>query len=764
MMKIEVDGVGVIEVSDDFKNMTKRQQQEFVNKIASERDGVEAKNKRKKDSDGYLANLARTGIGQGALLGFGDEMEAGFTTGFGLLGDYDKKVANVRGQVRDFADENPMTALAAEIGGGLATGGYGGVRLAGSALGKKLFQKAGTTGLAAGVGATEGAIAGAGAGEGLEGRLAGAAVGSTLGGALGAAAPAAIGAVKNTANRLQSGVREKAAQSTADLKAIQAFEDAKTTPQAVQQALDEQSAMGITDAMIPDVAGEATRRLARGATTIAGDGGDVATKALDSRAANLGDEIADDVGRVLGGGKTAREAEEEIIQRQQANAAKDYDIAFSKPAEEFEDSYGRTVLIDAKPRKADTAEIEDFFDMPEFDKAIKQAGKLAALKGQKIPTLAQMKSARKGQRLQFIDAEDGGLAFTNQSGKVLKAKTPEEAAALIKKFGMQSTVSYGDIDSVSTLSTFNFAKEGGFATNDGAEKMYKEALALVGDDLPPSTLTVEQMHFIKMGLDEVIDIGKRQGSIGRQLQRGILQKKSEFIDRIDAAADGNYKPANAKFAGEMALRDAIEAGENFFKETPEGLESIVKKMSDSEKEAFRIGVAQSVRNSVDNTADMADAGRKIFGNKKQRKLLRSAFPDGDTFDAFEKRMLARTEQVKTRARTSPQAGSQTALRQQDAGNLTESADAISSMLMGNPLPAARSLAGRVTDRATTSGKVGSALSRDLFNTDPAQQKAFLDRLIERQAQEQARMQRAGRNAGIYGGGVGTFSGLLTGDR
>ena len=212
------------------------------------------------------------------------------------------------------------------------------------------------------------------------------------------------------------------------------------------------------------------------------------------------------------------------------------------------------------------------------------------------------------------------------------------------------------------------------------------------------------------------------------------------------------------------MREAIEDGEGFLKLKPDELQSKVNAMSDSEKEAFRIGVAQSVRNSVDNTADMADAGRKIFGNKKQRKLLRSAFPDGDTFDAFEKRMLARTEQVKTRARTSPQAGSQTALRQQDAGNLTESADAISSMLMGNPLPAARSLAGRVTDRATTSGKVGSALSRDLFNTDPAQQKAFLDRLIERQAREQARMQRAGRNAAIYGGGVGTFSGLLTGDR
>ena len=186
MIEIEIDGVGTVEVDDSFKDLTKRQQQEFVNKIARERQSVESKNKRKDGEDGYFANLARTGIGQGLLLGFGDEIEAGLRTGFGLLGDYDKTVGTVRENVRDFAEENPLTALAAEIGGGLVTGGVGGARAAGTALGRKVLEKAGTAGLAGAVGATEGAIAGAGAGEGLEGRLAGAAVGGTLGGAVGA--------------------------------------------------------------------------------------------------------------------------------------------------------------------------------------------------------------------------------------------------------------------------------------------------------------------------------------------------------------------------------------------------------------------------------------------------------------------------------------------------------------------------------------------------------------------------------------------------
>ena len=669
MPKLEIDGVGVIEVGDDFENMTNRQKQDFVNKIAMERKTVETKNKRQEEDDGYLANLARMAVGQGAALGFGDEIEAGLRTGFGLLGDYDETVKDVRDQIKGFRDENPATALAAEIGGGLLTGGVGGARAAGTALGRKAISKFGAPAFAAGIGAGEGAIAGIGAGETAGERAVGGAIGGTIGGVAGAAVPALVGAGKGVVNRVRSGVSEKAAQDTADIKAIQALEEAGTSPEAVQQALDETAAMGVTDAMIPDVAGEATRRLARGATTIAGDGSDVAVKALDERAANLGDEIANDVGTVLAGGKSATEALDEIATRQALNAGGDYDAAFN--------ANGRPVTVPV------TDEVKRLFSLPAFDEAVEQARNLAKFDGVDLPSADQI---IKDQKL---------------------------------------------------------------------------------DDI-----SLKEMHYIKMGLDEVMGLGKRgqsKTSIGRGVERGLKGARAQFIDIIDEASpkvDGEsaYKTARNKFAGDARLREAVEDGEGFFRMKPDELEAKVSKMSDSEKEAFRIGVAQAVRNSVDSTADMADAGRKIFGNKKQRKLLRASFPDDESFDAFEKRMKARTEQVKTRNTASPRSGSQTELRRQDAGNLTEAADAVSSMLMGNPLPAARGLVGRVTDRATTAGKVGSALSRDLFSTDPMAQKEFLDRLIARRAQEQARMARVGRNAGLYGGTVGTMSGLLTGER
>ena len=664
---VEIDGVGEVQFDDSFKDLTREQQQRLVNRIAEERATLENKKKRKEEDDGYLANLARTAVGQGALLGFGDEVEAGLRTGFGLLGDYGTTRDEIRGQVKDFAAENPATALAAEIGGGLLTGGVGGARAAGTAIGRKVLEKAGTAGLAAGIGATEGAIAGVGSGETAGERLAGGAVGATLGGALGAAAPAAIGAVKAGVGRVRSGVSDKAAQEAADLKALQSIEEGGMSPEDVLRGLDETRASGVTDAMIPDIAGDATRGLARGASTVASKGRVIAQKALDERAANLGDEIANDVGNVLAGGKSASEALDEIATRQAANAGNDYDAAFNVD--------GAPVTVEV------TDQLKRLFALPGFEEAVEQARNLAKFDGVEIPS----------------------------------------AENLIKG---------GRIDN----------------------------------------LSLQELHYVKMGLDEVMGLGKRgqsKTSIGRGTERKLKEARIEFLGIIDDASpqiDGEsaYKTARNKFAGDARLREAVEDGEGFFRMKPDELEAKVGKMSDSEKEAFRIGVAQAVRNSVDSTADLADAGKKIFGNKKQRKLLRAAFPDDKTFDAFEKRMEARIEQVITRG-YAPRSGSPTALRDQDVSNLTQTADAVSSMLMGNPLPAGRSLLERVTARGG-SGRVAETLSQDLFNTDPAAQRAFLERLARRRAAEQARMARAGRLAGGYGGTAGVFGGLLTGER
>lgn len=670
---VEIEGVGEVEFDDDFNDLTREQQQRLINRVAADRAAVESKNKKKTDS--YLTNLYRTAR-QGVMLGFGDEFEAGLRTGFGLLGDYDKTVEDVRRNLKAFSDENPMTALAAEIGGGLLTGGVGGARAAGTAVGRKILQKAGTTGLAGATGAVEGAIAGVGSGEDAAGRAVGGLVGAATGGVLGTAAPAATSAIGKGVDRAAYALGLKAddaVATAAERKALQKLEGAGMTPESVQKALDDEAAKGITDTIIPDVAGEPTRGLARAAAISSDEGREIATQTLDERAASLGDRIADDVGEVLAGGKGAADALDEISARQRASAKTDYDLAFNVD--------GRPVTVEV------TNELRRLFALPAFDEAVEQARNLAKFDGVDLPSAGDL-----------ID------------GKKL------------------------------------------------------------------DNLSLQELHYIKMGLDEVMGLGKRgqaKTSIGRGVEGRLKQVRRDFVDILDNASPrikndageevSSYMVARNKFAGDARLQEAIEDGQAFFRMKPDQLQRRVAQMSDSEKEAFRIGVAQAVRDSVDKVSDLADAGKRIFGNPEKRKLLRAAFPDDESFNAFEKRMTSRAQQVKTRGRVGVNQGSRTKVVDEEVSDLGQAANVGAQLLGGNPLPAV-GLGTRLYQRARMPELVGSRLSRDLFSTDPVAQREFLERLAARRDLDQVRQARVGRLAGGYGGAAGVFGGLLTGER
>ncbi len=104
-------------------------------------------------SDSYITNLVRT-AGQGLSFGFGDELEARVRASIGD-GEYQKNLTKIRSEISKFAEENPKTAIAAEIGGSLPTAALGGAGLA--RLGVKGAMK---------VGGIEGAAYGFGKGEG----------------------------------------------------------------------------------------------------------------------------------------------------------------------------------------------------------------------------------------------------------------------------------------------------------------------------------------------------------------------------------------------------------------------------------------------------------------------------------------------------------------------------------------------------------------------------------------------------------------------
>ena len=131
---------------------------------------------------GYIAGLARTLLGQGAAMSWGDEIVAALRH-VASGEDYNAALADERAKVGAFKKQNPKTAMAAELGGALLTPGAS----IAAGLIRPGVGLASSIGRGAVVGGGFGGVSGAGAaddGKRLEGAAKGAALGAALGGTL----------------------------------------------------------------------------------------------------------------------------------------------------------------------------------------------------------------------------------------------------------------------------------------------------------------------------------------------------------------------------------------------------------------------------------------------------------------------------------------------------------------------------------------------------------------------------------------------------
>lgn len=192
-VRVRVDGVGIVEFDDNFKNLSKQEQQNLVNQVADRERGMSRakpqENLTETDTEYLRAAL------QGILFGFGDEAEGlifgvydAATKGKSLKQAYKDARDEARKQLDQFREDDFLAAYGTEIIASLPTALVGGAGLArtGAALAGKGL---GAATRRAGV---EGAIYGTGAGEGDVVDQAGSAV---LGGATGAALTGAVGGV-----------------------------------------------------------------------------------------------------------------------------------------------------------------------------------------------------------------------------------------------------------------------------------------------------------------------------------------------------------------------------------------------------------------------------------------------------------------------------------------------------------------------------------------------------------------------------------------
>ncbi len=184
----------------------------------------------------------------------------------------------------------------------------------------------------------------------------------------------------------------------------------------------------------------------------------------------------------------------------------------------------------------------------------------------------------------------------------------------------------------------------------------------------------EFLHYVKMGLDDLVYTGKSPSSgIGNTQLNSIKDTRAQFLNYIDKN-NPSYKSARNYWADDTATMDAMQSGRTFLKANPDQLKADIKKMSTSEKEAFRLGAMSDLiervgGQSTDTVVPMtANVARNILKDPKRVALIKATFPDNELgqnkFNQFIKNFQTEMEMKATSGQVL--AGSQTAGRQEAA--------------------------------------------------------------------------------------------------
>jgi hypothetical protein len=290
---------------------------------------------------------------------------------------------------------------------------------------------------------------------------------------------------------------------------------------------------------------------------------------------------------------------------------------------------------------------------------------------------------------------------------------------------------------------------------------YREAqkrAAVYGDELPSLDIFLSDrkvptdvMHQIKIGLDRIVE--RETDSITNKVTgfgRDVIIVRKQFNDLLENK-NPIYAKANKEFADNERIRSSFETGQDYQKLEYREAYDKLKKMNDSEKEAFRLGMMADVNKRLDNFKG-GDFSRQIFKSDKQKSLMRYAFTDENQYKDFVQYVDALERQTKTTKGII--GGSQTGERLATSEGTGKAAGLAQSYASGGVGGVAMELLRQGAARTKgISGETSAELQKRLFASDPIEQRAILQELRKRTQQ---------RPTGVVPGAaaLGTMTGLL----
>lgn len=283
--------------------------------------------------DSFMRGAADT-----SSFGFADEVAAGLGAATGISGEFGNYSGNLEAQrstQRDRDAKDPIASFAGRMTGAILSAVAAPAMLA--SKGVTLAQR---TMRGIGGGAATGGAYGFGSGEGIQDRIDQAFTGAKTGAAVGALLPSVLTGLRKSYGLVTEATTKPAANAVRavvnpEANALRLTERAlkrdRLTPQMAAARLERAQAAGDDTTMLLDVAGDNTRRLARFASNMPGEGGEKLRSSFVNRQLAQSDRVSSAVRRGLRDPEEFYQTFDDLAQSRQAYADPMYQVALSKP-------------------------------------------------------------------------------------------------------------------------------------------------------------------------------------------------------------------------------------------------------------------------------------------------------------------------------------------------------------------------------------------------------------------------------------------------
>jgi hypothetical protein len=278
--------------------------------------------------------------------------------------------------------------------------------------------------------------------------------------------------------------------------------------------------------------------------------------------------------------------------------------------------------------------------------------------------LIRTRQAQRGGRLS--QAAEAQLSPTG-------ARLADSVESLITKRDVEATPFYDQLKTV-TINLDDDLKQildaskklGAFARAEKISTGLREPFTL--KDINKATdVSMPDLDKVKRGLDDIIGSKAAVNDRGEinEFGRSVIKLKQDFLKRLDDMTTDSetgkslYASARNAYAGPSALISAAELGRTVINKPAATIRTLVKDMSDSELESFRVGAYEGLRDLAGTQSGQTRL-LNMWKEPATQERLKEIFPSERSFREFASTVAAeaRKKEIQSVGR-----GSQTANRE-----------------------------------------------------------------------------------------------------